>query len=176
MRMVPVTILPVDIKKRRRCHLAIEKGFLSVAIAQALQFELTMRQIDVIGRSERIDNPLDGGIVDRGQRWRDGVLWSHMDATGVLVKETSKVEGITAEHDTMQCAFLREILDLVPMERRFGPMVKSEATGLPYRYRHFSKLWREIADEAGVPKMVWNRGSRAGGITEGSDAAQISNI
>jgi len=86
------------------------------------------------------------------------------------LKPTSKVEGITAEHDTMQYPFLRSIIDLVPPEKRIGPMIKSEATGLPYRQRYFSDQWRMCADEAGVPKSVWNRDSRAGGITEGSDA------
>jgi hypothetical protein len=152
------------------CNLAIEKGALSVALAQALQFELTLRQIDVIGRWEKTDDPLAGGIVDRGQRWRDGLGWSHLDAKGILLKETSKVEGVTAEHDTMQYPFLREIIDMFPPEKRVGPMIKSEATGLPYRYRHFSKVWRDIANEAGVPAHVWNRDSRAGGVTEGSDA------
>jgi hypothetical protein len=152
------------------CYLAIKKGVLSVALAQALQFELTLRQIDVIGRWEKTDDPRAGGIVDRGQRWRDGLGWSHLDANGILLKETSKVEGVTAEHDTMQYPFLREIIDKFPPEKRVGPMIKSEATGLPYRYRYFSKLWREIATEAGVPSHVWNRDSRAGGVTEGSDA------
>ncbi|NTG61793.1 site-specific integrase [Agrobacterium rhizogenes] len=152
------------------CDLSVKKGLYSIALAQALQFELTLRQIDVIGRWERTDNPLDGGIVDRGQRWRDGLLWSHLDSSGVLLKETSKVEGVTAEHDTMQYPFLREMIEHIPMEKRFGPMIKSEATGMPYRYRYFSSVWRSIATEAGVPAHVWNRDSRAGGVTEGSDA------
>ena len=59
---------------------------------------------------------------------------------------------------------------LVPPEKRIGPMIKSEATGLPYRRRHFADIWRECADAAGVSRSVWNRDSRAGGVTEGSDA------
>lgn len=152
------------------CNKAIEKGLHSIALAQALQFELTLRQIDVIGRWEKVDDHRDGGIMDRGQRWRDGLLWSHLDSNGILKKPTSKVEDVTAEHDTMQYPFLRKIIDMVPTEKRFGPMIKSEKTGLPYRQRYFSDVWREIADDAGVPKTVWNRDSRAGGITEGSDA------
>jgi hypothetical protein len=152
------------------CEVALSKGLTSIALAQALQFELTLRQIDVIGRWEKMDDARDGGITDRGQRWRDGLLWAHLNADGILTKPTSKVEGITAEHDTMQYPFLREIIDLVPPEKRIGPMIKSEATGLPYRQRYFSDQWRMCADEAGVPKSVWNRDSRAGGITEGSDA------
>lgn len=152
------------------CDVAIGKGLHSIALAQALEFELTLRQIDVIGRWEKSEDYRDGGILDRGQRWRDGLLWSHLDANGILTKPTSKVDGVVAEHDTMQYPFLREMINHVPMEKRMGPMIVSEATGLPYRRRYFSDVWRECADAAGVPKTVWNRDSRAGGITEGSDA------
>ena len=77
----------------------------------------------------------------------------------------------------MAYPFLRSIIDMVPPEKRFGPIIKSEATGLPYRYRHFSDVWRKIATKAGVPKNVWNRDSRAGGITEGSDSgADIEHL
>jgi hypothetical protein len=152
------------------CDRAIENGQLSIALAQALQFELTLRQIDVIGRWEKVTDANAGGIVDLGQRWRDGLLWSHLDENGILTKTTSKVDDVVAEHDTMAYPFLREIIDRIPPENRVGPMIKFEATGLPYRYRHFSRLWRKIANEVGVPSNVWNRDSRAGGVTEGSDA------
>lgn len=152
------------------CDKAIEKGQLSIALAQALQFELTLRQIDVIGRWEKVDDVKAGGIVDLGQRWRDGLLWSHLDENGILTKTTSKVDDVVAEHDTMGYPFLREIIDRIPPEKRVGPMIKFESTGLPYRYRHFSRQWRKIANEVGVPSNVWNRDSRAGGVTEGSDA------
>lgn len=152
------------------CDRAIKTGQLSIALAQALQFELTLRQIDVIGRWEKVDDVKAGGIVDLGQRWRDGLLWSHLDEDGILTKTTSKVDDVIAEHDTMAYPFLREIIDRIPPEKRVGPMIVCEATGLPYRYRLFSKKWRAIADEVGVPANVWNRDSRAGGVTEGSDA------
>lgn len=161
---------------RAICELAIKKGKFSIALSQALQFELTLRQIDVIGRWEKTDSPEDGGIVDRGRRWRDGLLWSNLDANGILSKSTSKT-GQVAEHDTMAYPFLREMIDLVPIGQRFGPMIRCETTGLPYRYRHFSQTWRDIATEAGVPTDVWNRDSRAGGVTEGSDAgADIEHL
>jgi hypothetical protein len=55
-------------------------------------------------------------------------------------------------------------------EERLGVMVVSERTGLPYDLYDYSRDWRPFATEAGVPKKVWNRDSRAGGITEGWDA------
>ncbi|MDQ0132617.1 hypothetical protein J2T08_000518 [Neorhizobium galegae] len=158
------------------CSKALELGLPSIAIAQAFQFELTLRQIDVIGRWEKIDDPKSGGIVDRGQRWRDGLLWSDIDENGLLTKFTSKT-GQEAEHDTTAYPFLRSMIDLVPQEKRFGPIIRCETTGLPYRYRHFADVWRDVATKAGVPRNVWNRDSRAGGITEGSDSgADIEHL
>lgn len=158
------------------CDVAAEKGLLSIALAQALQFDLTLRQIDVIGRWELIEEGEGGGIVDRGRRWVDGLLWSHIDEHGILSKDTSKT-GQAAEHDTNAYPMLRDLLAKVPMSERVGPVIKSEKTGLPYRYRYFLDTWREVADEADVPKDVWNRDSRAGGVTEGSDAgADIEHL
>jgi hypothetical protein len=85
------------------------------------------------------------------------------------VKTTSKT-GKVAEHDTMGYPLLRSIMNRIPAEKRVGPMIKSEVTGLPYRRRYFIEVWRQLATKAGVPKEVWNRDSRAGGITEGGDA------
>jgi len=159
------------------CEKAIARGWLSIALAQALEFELTLRQIDVIGRWEKIEGDNFGGIVDRGRQWRDGLLWSHLDENGILTKTTSKIDDVIAEHDTTAYPFLRKIIDMVPAGQRIGPMIKCESTGLPYRYRHFAERWREVATEAGVPANVWNRDSRAGGVTEGSDAgADIEHL
>jgi len=159
------------------CAAAIKKGWISIALAQALEFELTLRQIDVIGRWELVEDESLGGIVDRGRQWRDGLLWSHLDENGILRKTTSKVDDVTAEHDTTAYPFLRQIIDMIPPATRLGPMIKCESTGLPYRYRHFADRWREVATDAGVPSNVWNRDSRAGGVTEGSDAgADIEHL
>ncbi|SCX02728.1 hypothetical protein [Agrobacterium rosae] len=66
---------------------------------------------------------------------------------------------------------------MVPAEKRIGPVVVSETTGLPYKDTQFSRTWRAIAREVGIPDDVWNRDSRAGGVTEGSDTgADIEHL
>lgn len=72
------------------CERAVAKGWIPIALAQAFEFELTLRQIDVIGRLEKVDGESFGGIVDRGRRWLDGLVWADLDANGILYKETSK--------------------------------------------------------------------------------------
>jgi hypothetical protein len=157
------------------CAKAVEMDRLSLAIAQALEFELTLRQVDVIGQWEPADAE-DGGIVDRGKRWSGGALWSHIDERGILEKKTTK-RGQIATHDTTAYPYLVSILDHVQADKRIGPMVKDEGSGLPYRYRHYARCWRKVATAAGIPLNVWNRDTRAGGVTEGSDAgADIEHL
>ncbi|MGO1160397.1 site-specific integrase [Brucella sp. C7-11G] len=163
------------------CTKAIDQGRTSIAIAQVLQFELTLRQIDVIGQWEPLEEGDEGhGIVSghrKRERWTGGLTWGHIDVDGVLSKVTTKT-GQIAEHDTNAYPYLRSILDLIPQGKRIGPMVIDESTGLPYRdRRRFSRIWRAIANECGVSPDVWNRDSRAGGVTEGSDAgANIEHL
>lgn len=159
------------------CAKALSKGRLSIAIAQALQFELTLRQIDVIGIWEPLDITGEHtGIINKGQRWTGGVTWSHIDSHGILSKVTTKT-GQLAEHDTTAYPFLRKLLDMVPLHQRIGPIIINETTGIPYRHKQFATIWRQIADECGISKDVWNRDSRAGGVTEGSDAgANIEHL
>ncbi|WP_244492079.1 site-specific integrase [Aureimonas sp. AU12] len=148
---------------------AIEMGRPSIAIAQALQFELTLRQIDVIGIWAKAEQGSTAGIVARGRRWSGGLLWSEIDAAGILRKKTTKT-GQDAVHDTNAYPLVAHVLALIPPDRRIGPVIKNETTGLPYRYRNFYQMWRAVATKAGVPLTVWNRDSRAGGVTEGTDA------
>ncbi|WP_292052652.1 site-specific integrase [Martelella sp.] len=114
------------------CEKAAENGLLSIAIAQALQFDLTLRQIDVIGRWETSIEAETGGILDRGQRWVDGLLWSHIDPDGVLSKPTSKT-GQTAEHDTRAYPMLRQLLDMIPQEKtgRAGCNIRDDRPSIP---------------------------------------------
>jgi hypothetical protein len=58
-----------------------------------------------------------------------------------------------------------------------GPLVIDERSGLPYAKYAYARRWREFADAAGLPKEIWNRDYRAGGVTEGSDAgAEIKDV
>jgi len=140
---------------RAKAH---ELGHHSLALAMALQFELGLRQRDVIG--EWVE-----------ERWATGLTWSHIDGQMILRKPTSKSNGSQiAEHDLRRYPEVLAELALVPADRRVGPVVLCEATGAPYRRRQFSGLWRAIADAAGLPKGLWNMDSRAGAISEAYEA------
>jgi hypothetical protein len=78
-------IVAEGLKHGTRCH-------RSVTLGVAAQFELTMRQVNVIGVWERLEQaePVEAGaIVRRGRIWRPG--WRFEDfAAGRLDLETSK--------------------------------------------------------------------------------------
>jgi hypothetical protein len=143
-------------------------GLGSVALATVLQFELSLRQKDVIG--EWAPAPLaEGGIIYRGRRWTIGLMWSDIDANGILRKTTSK-RGVEVEHDLALSPLALEEIDCVPANRRIGPMIVSERTGVPYKHRTFTNTWRRVANAAGVPRTVWNMDARSGAISELYDA------
>lgn len=152
----------------RIIDLALAGGRRSLALGQALQFELMMRQVDVIGKWT-VAGDAAGGIVYRGNRWGGGVLWSDVTPDLTISKVTTKTAA-TGEWDLREYPLVMKVLAHYPAADRVGPMVVSERTGIPYDLFDYGQDWRPFADAAGVPRNVWNRDSRAGGITEGWDA------
>ena len=144
--------------------LALAAGRPSIALGQALQFELAMRQVDVIGKWVTAE-PGEGGIIFRGNRWGGGLLWSHLADDLTVSKVTTKTAA-EGEWDLNECPLVLKALAAFPPHLRVGPMIVSENNGRPYGTLLYAREWRPFADQAGVPRDVWNRDSRAGGITE----------
>lgn len=146
---------------------AIAVGARSIALGQALQFELALRQIDVIGQW-RIGTG-GGGVEHRGKTWGGGVSWADL-TTDRLAKRTSKT-GQEGVWNPAEYPLLVKAIAAYADEERVGPAVIDERSGQPYRARDsYSKRWRKIADDAGVPATVWNMDSRAGALSEANDA------
>ncbi|MFG1247323.1 tyrosine-type recombinase/integrase [Xanthobacter flavus] len=150
---------------RKAAH---EAGRPSMALGITLQFDLGMRQRDVIGEWLPDTSPGAEGIVDHGLRWSDGLTFSHITGT-VLRKRTSKT-GKVVEHDLAQLPDALAELERIPPLRRIGPLVLNEETGLPYKRRVYTKWFRIIARAAGIPDEVWSMDARAGAVTEALDA------
>jgi len=144
------------------------QGLGSIALAQTLQFELAMRQKDVIGEWVLLEGDA-GGITHKNTRWTGGLVWSDIDVNMILRKTHVKT-GIPVEHDLSLYPDILHEIDLVDPSRRVGPMIISEATGEPYKHRTFTQTWRRVADAAELPKGVWNMDSRSGAISEAYDA------
>ena len=108
----------------------------SVALGVAAQFELTIRQVDVIGVWEKLDQaePVEpGAIVKRGRIWRPGLRFEDF-AAGRLDLETSKNQG-RAVFDVTAYPLFQQALGAVPATERRGPLVTDEG-GRPVKRRY----------------------------------------
>jgi hypothetical protein len=149
---------------RRKAH---EWGWHSIAIAQTLQFELLLRQKDVIGEwsLESEASHEAPKLVCRGQAWTDGLCWEEIDESGTLRHITTAREN-KVEVDLMKASMVMEelkaLLDRDEHFPRSGPIVVCESTGRPWKSAEYRRKWRIVANAAGVPGDVKNLDSRAG--------------
>jgi hypothetical protein len=161
------------------CDTAHAMGFHSIALAQALAFECTFRQKDVIGEYVPASEP---GIFDAKElygheRWHRGLRWEEIDENFILRHVTSKklkaieVNLHLAPMVMDELAFLARVDPAKGVSRselpKAGPVVICERTGAPFAAYHFRITWRRIAKRAGIPANVYNMDSRAGAISEG---------
>jgi Phage integrase family len=151
-------------------HWAHQIGFHSIALAQAIQFELMIRQKDVIGEWIPQSEPGDAIIHWRGQKWLRGIKWSEIDDDFILRHVTSKRQKpivVDLKNAPMVMEEL-EYFDEIPEQDE--PLVMCEATCMPYSAAEFRRKWRIVANYAGIPKNVRNMDSRSGAITESFEA------
>ncbi len=148
-------------------------GHPRAALAYALQFETTLRQWDVIGTWVPLSDPRPSAVIDGGDKWF-GPAWSLIDENGVLRLTPTKTEATSQARvifDLRACPMVVEELAKIPAAEQRGPLIVNLKTGgLPYRHDTWGDVWRAVRKEAGIPRSVWNRDLRAGGITEGSKA------
>jgi len=151
-------------------------GYHSIALAQAFQFECMLRQRDVIGEWNPVSEPGISAVLWHGEKWLRGLTWEEIDAELILRHVTSK-RNKPIEAPLKSAPMVLEEFERFTVLPDRGPVIVSEATGRPYADAAFRKLWREIATAAGVPKEVRNMDSRAGGISEATDAgADLEHI
>jgi hypothetical protein len=144
----------------------------SVALGIACQFEFGLAQIDVIGWYERAARPAEIGVGDlptQGRIWRGGLRYEHF-TSGVLELARSKtgVPGVFALSDA---PLVMRVLAAIPLAERSGPLTVNEH-GVPMTRRHYTDLFRELADAAGVPDAVKSKHARHGAASE-ADAAGV---
>jgi hypothetical protein len=156
---------------RARAH---KVGRHSVALAQAIQFECILRQKDVIGEWVPDSEPVASDIHHGGFKWIRGARWSEVDADLVLRHTTSK-KLKDVEIDLTLAPMVMEEIDLLPTSvqaRRGdgGPIIVAEKSGLPWLSGEFRRIWRLIARDCGIPDSVRNMDTRAGAITEATEA------
>jgi hypothetical protein len=151
-------------------------GWYSVALAQALQFELTLRQKDVVGEWVPVAEPGVSDITWSNQKWLHGLRWTEIDQDNILRHTTSKT-GKELEVKLKNAPMVLEELDAIrdrdgelPTK---GPMIIAETTGRPWVAGEFRRKWRMCAKAAGIPDAIRNMDTRAGAITEATSAGAL---
>ena len=79
-RLVPMTAAQAT-AIRSKAH---EIGWQSLALAQAIQFELKLRAVDVIGEWIPISDPMPSTIAWGNEKWVRGFRWSDIDDKLIL--------------------------------------------------------------------------------------------
>jgi hypothetical protein len=149
---------------REAAHAAQNPERHSMALGLTLQHEGVFRHRDVIGHYVR-----DG----KARRWEDGLTWTDINAAGELRRVVSKTRFTSGAAVVLRIADYPDLvaeLERVPAEKRVGPLVINEKTGMPYTANHYRLAFREIARAAGIPDNVWCMDARAGAITEAYEA------
>ncbi len=160
-------------------------GWHMIALGQAFQFECTLRQKDVIGEWVPISEPGVSAIHDGDNKWLRGIVWTEIDENLILRHLTSKKQKmievdlklapmVMEELQRMAngpLILVNEITKKVTVNRHLlpatGPVCYCDTNGLPWSGNEYRRKWRLVANEAGVPKNVWNMDSRSGAISEG---------
>lgn len=154
---------------------------LNMAIGVAAQFELLLRQMDIIGEwaAASANRKIPKGISrhDLGtEAWIGFFTWEHIAGWRWRMKTSKSKYRAAQDYDLTRYTLLHPLLEMVPLGERTGAIVKGEH-GLPVRARSYGNWFRDIARAAKIPDAVWNMDSRAGGATEAADAgAALSAI
>lgn len=150
---------------------AHKAGRPEIALAQAIQFECTLRQKDVIGEWVPIAEQGMSDIQDdsRQLKWLRGIRWSEIDNNLILRHVTSKRQK-ELEVDLKLAPMVMEELAKLGERPTSGAVILDRTTGQPFRAHLFRRYWRNLADSCGIPKTIRNMDTRAGAITEATNS------
>ncbi|WP_428515123.1 recombinase [Roseovarius sp.] len=165
-------------------------GLPDFAVGILMQFEFTLRAVDVRGQWLEADER-DGGIIRNGRRWQDGLTWDMFDPD---LKGFSKVISKTVKSlpdpywfDLTPLPEIQSRLRLLRPEKPVGPVIVSmRVGGLPYTSSGWTQAWARMRKVAGLPKNIWMMDVRAAAVTEAKslgvdpyalrDAAQHASV
>lgn len=147
---------------------AHRRGWHSIALAQAFQFELMLRQKDVIGEWVPKKESGESTVFYKKKKWHRGLLGCEIDRDLILRHVTSKKLKLI-EADLKEAPMVMGELGRLLGHLPIGPLIVNEQTGLPYADWEFRRRWRVCARAVDVPDDVFEMDTRAGAITEAFD-------
>lgn len=169
------------VRYKARVHFHLD----SLAMAQAFQFECTMRQKDIIGEWVPLSEPGISDVIYRNRKWLRGIRWEEIDENLVLKHITSKKQKETEVDLKLAPMVLEElqeycdgqpVVETDPVTKKVtvrrdllpatGPVILCEIHAQPWFDTEFRRKWRKVANACGIPKNVFNMDSRSGAISE----------
>jgi hypothetical protein len=151
---------------REKAH---ELGKPSIALAQAIQFELMLNQKDVIGEWLPATEPGESDIVLDGLKWLHGIRWSEID-NNLILRHVTSFRKKMVEIDLKRAPMVLEEIKRLGATPKNGPVVVSEWSQKPWSSNEFRRWWRKLADAAGVPKNIRNMDSSKVGMQSKREA------
>lgn len=174
-----------DVRRHARAD-----GRGSMALAQAFQFDLMLRQKDVIGAWVPIAEPGISSVTWHGNKWLYGLDWKAVDETFTLKHRLSKslrgkmavTNAQAGKVKTYQLRLYSMVMEELALSAgctigelsrdmfpASGPIIVCETTQAPYSEDTYRRRWRDYANAAGIDEDIQNRDSRASGATEAED-------
>jgi hypothetical protein len=151
---------------------AIAAGRPSVAMTQAIQWDTSLRRVNVIGEWLPLKPGEErSGIVRGNSRW-SGPTVQDLSPDLIFTLEATAKGGAGTRFDFKECDLVMLALEHYQLPA-VGPLILSEDTGRPWRENYYAHAWREIADSISLPKGLWSMDSRAGAISETEEVAGI---
>lgn len=178
----PRRFVPTREMVERLIQHAIDRGRRSFAMGLMFQWHLALRLGDI--RGIWLEGAGEGGIVREGKRWQDGLTWDmfapDLSSFEKVISKTARSIPAPTRFALANLPELRAMLLATPLERRVGPVIVSERTGLPYTDSGWSGTFRDLAGELGLPREFKALDIRAGAITEavesGADAKRVRDF
>src|SRR4029077_319139 len=124
--------------------------YRSIALAQAIQFDCSFRQKDVIGEWVPVSEKEMSDVITGGKKWVRGIRWEQIDANFQLVHRNSKRNKVIAI-PLLLCPMVVEELARVDAKLRrerfpkSGPVVVCEYYGVPWQAIEYRRIWRKTA-------------------------------
>ena len=141
---------------------AVKANRPSIAMAQAFMFDARLSQKNVVGEWVPVSEP-GVGEVHGSEKWLRGVKWEEIDLDLVLRHETIRgVEVVDLKDKKLIMQEFRRSAPLFGSGNRImlpasGPIVRHDRHMIPWRPHEFRRVWRNLADAAGVPKNARNK-------------------
>ena len=136
------------------------------------------RQKDVIGEWVPVSEPGISDVLDGNNKWLRGIRWEEIDENFILTHITSKRQKEIVVDLKLAPMVMEEMggkaRNQLPAK---GAIIIADIQRRPWYAVEFRKAWRRAADNGGLPRSIRNMDSRAGAITEATEAgADLEHI